>query len=221
MKKVVSLMVACLVLVSAFALFAQETVALPKPKAKGMSLADALKKVLSDRVYADKALAIPDLSYVLWVTAGNRFGVDTYTGASRTYPSAFGIYPVRMYLLVGKVDGVKPGFYQYAAADHGLKLLKEGDFRTQVVEGSQYALFAAQAPATLVVTADLGKISGERGRTVYLPMEVGYVAQTMRLAAASAGLSSGIIGSFEPAKAKALFGIKDEPILLLPFGYPR
>jgi SagB-type dehydrogenase family enzyme len=145
------------------------------------------------------------------------------SSASKTYPSAFGIYPVRVYLLVGAVEGINPGIYQYVQAGHGLKMLKEGDHRKESIEGSTYARFIAQAPATVVLAADFAAMTaafGERGRSLYLPVEVGHLSQTLRLTATAVGLSVGIVGAFDPARIKDLFGISEEPLLFLPLGYP-
>jgi nitroreductase len=104
-----------------------------------------------------------------------------------------------------------------------LRLLKEGDRRKESIQGSTFARFVAQAPPTMVLAADFTSITaafGERGRTVYLPVEAGHLSQTLRLSAAASGMSSGIVGAFDPARIKALFGIKEEPLLLLPMGYP-
>ena len=219
-------MLAVLPLVALFPVLvatAQSFFPLPRPRVpRVMSFEDVLNRIRTDRDYSPRPLRIVDLSYVLWAAGGGRFDADAVNGASRTYPSAFEMYPVRLYLLVGAVEGFKPGIYQYLPVGHRLKRLKEGDHRKESVKGSMYGGFVARAPATVVLAADSGPMSamfGERGRGLYLPLEVGHLSQTLRLAAASAGISVGIVGAFHHGRIKCLLGIQEEPLLLLPLGY--
>jgi nitroreductase len=92
-----------------------------------------------------------------------------------------------------------------------------------MVEGAPYGGYAAQAPATVVPAVDLERASGswgEQEKAVWFPVEVGFLTQTMRLAATAADLSFGIVGGFGPVRIKKLFGIKEGLFLLLPFGCP-
>jgi SagB-type dehydrogenase family enzyme len=223
MKKFLVVAVACWVLIPALLVTSQEVLTLPKPQSRNtVGFEEVLNKVQTDRTYNSRPLSLSDFSYVLWSAAGNRFNTDAVSSASKTYPSGLGIYPVRMHVLVGNVEGVKSGIYLYLPPEHGLKLLKAGDNRKKAVEGSTYASFVALAPATVVLAADYGSVSGlgERGRSVFLPFEVGQVAQMLRLGAAASGLAVGISGGFNPTLIKDLFGIAEEPFVLLPFGYP-
>jgi len=222
MKKILIVAVACWVLIPTLLATSQDVLTLPKPPSRNtIGFEEVLNKIQTDRAYSSRPISLSDFSYVLWSAAGNRFNTDAVSGASKTYPSALGIYPVRIYVLVGNVEGVKPGIYLYLSSEHGLKLLKAGDNRKNAVEGSPYAGFVALAPATVALASDYNVVSGlgERGRSVVLPFEVGQVSQMLRLGAAASGLEVGIVGDFDPIRIKTLFGIAEEPFVLLPFGY--
>lgn len=126
--------------------------------------------------------------------------------------------------MAADVEGMVPGVYQYFPASHSLKKIKEGDLRREAVKGSPYAGFVRQAPVTVVLAAEYGWTStafGERGRSLYVPLDVGHVSQTLRLAAAAAGLVGGIAGEFDHVAVKELLGIPEEPLLLIALGYPK
>lgn len=66
-----------------------------------------LEKRFSCRSFQDKGLDLNDIATILWATAGKKY--DSLSGASRTIPSAGAIYPIELYLVVGKnaVDKLK------------------------------------------------------------------------------------------------------------------
>ena len=79
-------------------------------------------------------------------------------------------------------------------------------------------------PATVVLAAEYDWTStafGERGRVLYVPLDAGHVSQTLRLAAAAAGLAVGIAGQFDHARIRDMLAIREEPLLLLTLGHPR
>jgi hypothetical protein len=112
-----------LALFPGFQAIAEDLIILPKPHLEEtVSLEEALNRSQTVRNYSEKPLDISELSYVLWAAEGRRY--DAVTSATRTYPSAGRVYPVRLYVLVANVEAIKPGVYQYVSADHALKLLK-------------------------------------------------------------------------------------------------
>ncbi len=203
---------------------AADFLVLPKPDVPTPgSLEDTLNRVRTEREYSAQPLLLPQLASVLWAGGGNRY--DAMSGASsRTYPSAGNIYPVRVYVVAGVVEGLKPGIYQYLPTEHVLKILKPGDHRRELVEGSGQAGFAALAPATVVLAADYGWTTtafGERGKNLYVPLDAGHVSQSLRLAATAVGLAVGMAGQFDHAQVQDLLGITDEPLLILTLGHHR
>jgi SagB-type dehydrogenase family enzyme len=197
---------------------AQEVVKLPTPDLKAnASFAEVVNTAKTMAAISNDPLPLADLSYILWIAGGRTFTVDTVSGASRAYPSAFNSYPIRLYVLAGNVTGLKAGIYQYVVEDHGLKLLVTGDQRATSIKGAGYAGSVAFQPATIVLAADTAKYgTGDRQR--WLQQELGALAEVVSLTAASRGRAINIVSEVDPAKAKALFKSQDDPLLFLPIG---
>lgn len=197
-----------------------DIVVLPKPGVIRVALDEALGRLKTERAYADRALSLDQIATLLWAATGRKQTVDALTAATRTYASAAGIYPLRMYVVVGAVQGMNPGVYEYLQKDHALKLLKPGDIREEIAIASQ--LFVYQAPITFFLAADYKATTeefGDRGKHLYIPIEAGAASQNLRISAAALGLSVGIAGQFDHTEMKELLNINDDPLLLLTVGY--
>lgn len=224
MKK---LSVICLLVVGLMpaVLFAEgETVVLPRMGLPKITLDEALGRLKIERAYADRPLSLNQVSTLLWIAAGRKQAVDALTTATRTYASAGGIYPLRIFVVVGAVEKMDPGVYDYLQNDHALKNIQLGDFREDIAIAASAALFVAQAPITLLLTAGYKPTTdmfGDRGKQLYIPFEAGAAFQNLRIAALSLGLSVGIAGEFDHSEMQELLGIKDDPLLLLSVGYSK
>ena len=53
-------------------------------------------------------------------------------GGFRTTPSAGGLYPLEIYIVVGKVQGLVPGLYKYIPNGHKIMSVINGDVRSEV-----------------------------------------------------------------------------------------
>lgn len=74
---------------------------LPAPRYSGnISVEEAIYKRRSIRTYKDEPLTLKQVSQLLWAGGGKT--IDGITGPTRAYPSAGGIYPLEIYLVVGK-----------------------------------------------------------------------------------------------------------------------
>jgi SagB-type dehydrogenase family enzyme len=207
-----------LLLVQSSALFADGETPLPKPQRQdSVSLEEAFNRSRTGRTYSGEPLTLDELSAVLWATAGKRY--DAVTAATRTYPSAHGRYPIAFYLVAGAVETVEPGIYRYDWRAHSLKLLKPGDYRAQLADSYPYALFAAKAPATIVLSVVYRDSDEEKENNLYVPLDAGHASQNLRLQAAALDLVAGIAGEFDASAVKALLGIEETPILFLTLGH--
>jgi SagB-type dehydrogenase family enzyme len=202
-----------------------ETVKLPEPVPSGrVSLETALNQRRSVRTFLGTSVSIRDVSQLLWACAGRR--MDGVSGASRTYPSAGGIYPLKVYLIAGKVQTLGEGIYQYRPDPHELVLLKTGDYRRRLAAAAVGQQFVAEAPLCIVMTAQYRKterVYGLRGQDRYVPMEAGHAAENLYLQAASLGMGTVAVGSFLDGRISTLLDLDDdeEPLYLLPVGWPR
>ena len=82
---------------------------LPRPLIDGTtSVEKALRQRRSIRQYKNQAIALSDLSQILWAAQGM-----TGSGGRRTTPSAGALYPIDVYVVVGAVSGLADGTYAY------------------------------------------------------------------------------------------------------------
>ena len=202
---------------------AQDLVALPAPRYRGeVSVEQALSSRKIVRQFKEEAIQLEELSQLLWAAGGSKF--DGVTTATRTYPSAGGIYPLGIYLVAGWVTKVDSGIYEYLWRDHALKRVKAGDFRSDLALAALRQGFVAQAPVILIITADYRRTEGkygQRGRDRYVPLDAGHASQNLHLQATALHLATATVGAFSDVKVKRILDLDDEePILIIPVGRP-
>lgn len=197
---------------------------LPEPMLDGdVSLERAIHKRRTVRSFDRKALALKQLSQLLWAAQG----ITETGGFKRAAPSAGALYPMDVYAVVGRdcIEKLDPGVHHYSPADHALSLVQEGDRRRDVAEASLWQMWMADAPLTLVITAEYSRIMVKyRQRGIrYAMIEAGHIGQNIFLECQGMGLEAGIVGAFEDEKVVQVMGIKrtHEPLLIMPVGYKR
>lgn len=203
----------------------KESIRLPSPRHKGeVSVEEAIFKRRSIRYYKEEPLTLAEVSQLLWAAGGKT--IDGITGPTRAYPSAGGIYPLEIYLVVGNVKDLANGIYHYGWEGHTISLLKEGDFRQQLTQAALGQRMIANAPASLVFTAVYSRTTsryGKRGEVRYVPMDMGGAGQNVHLQAEALGLGTVIIGAFSDEAVKEILGVKDKgetPLYIMPIGKP-
>ncbi|MCM8772129.1 MAG: SagB/ThcOx family dehydrogenase [Candidatus Omnitrophica bacterium] len=193
-----------------------EVINLPPPSFKGkISVEEALKTRRSIRSYKNSPLNLKELSQILWASDGK-----TVDWGGRTAPSAGATYPLEIYVVVGNVEGLKPGLYYYDIDNHSLKLVKEGDLRNQLSISALGQSSVRNAPIVIVIAGVFERTTsryGKRGER-YVFMEVGHVGQNIHLQAESLGLGTVMIGAFEDEKVKKVLGINEDVFYLCPVG---
>jgi hypothetical protein len=108
----------------------QETLTIPLPRSEnitvpGRDLRSAIELRRSVRHYARDPLTIPELAYLCWCTQGI-VDVKAPFFTLRNVPSAGGRHALETYLLINRVDGIKPGLYRYLAFSHSLVTIDTG-----------------------------------------------------------------------------------------------
>ena len=198
-----------------------KVIKLPLPKHKGkVSVEEAIFKRRSIRRYKNEPLTLENVSQLLWAAGG--MTVDAITGATRSYPSAGGIYPLKIYLVAGEVDNLTSGIYHYSWGDHTINQVKAGDLRLQLMSSALGQRMVGDAPISIVITAVYSRTTkryGKRGEIRYVPMDAGHAGQNIHLQAEALGLGTVIIGAFTDEAVKKVLGVKDEePLCIIPVG---
>jgi SagB-type dehydrogenase family enzyme len=198
-------------------------ISLPDPRLKGeMPLEQAILERRSRREFDRSPLTLEQVSQVLWAAQG-----ITEEGGLRAAPSAGALYPLDVYLVAGRetVEGLAEGAYRYLPQGHSLQPALEGDVRRDLARYSVEQMFIADAPATLVITAEYERTTqkyGERGRR-YVHMEAGHAAENVYLQAETLGLGTVTVGAFEDTRISQLLDLPSayEPLYVMPIAHPK
>ena len=189
---------------------------LPAPATdSNFSVERAINERMSIRSYKDTPLTLKEVSQLLWASQG------IVASGRRAAPSAGATYPLEIFLVAGKAEGLKPGLYKYRNKEHSLELIKEGDLTQALSAASLGQDTVLKAPATLVVAAVFERTRARYGARTerYVHMEAGHVGENIMLQATALGLGTVPVGAFNDAEVKKLLGIKEEPLYLFPVGW--
>ena len=183
-----------------------------------ISIEEALSERRSVRSYVDTSLDLGQVSQIFWAAQG----ITDPSRGYRTAPSAGALYPLEVYIIAGKINGLSPGVYRYIPEEHELIRKTEGDKRQELFEAALYQSPVKEAPAVLVFTAIFKRTTkkyGDRGiRYVY--MEAGHASQNVYLQAVSLGIGTVSIGAFDNQKVKTVLNLsqQEEPLYIMPIG---
>jgi SagB-type dehydrogenase family enzyme len=191
---------------------------LPGPeRAGGMTVWEAIGSRRSVRDFGRIPLSAAGLAQLLWASQGVTRIMGEY--ALRSAPSAGALYPVETYLSIQMVEGIGPGIYHYDVREHGLELLRQGDFRAAVAEAALDQGFLAEAAVVFAWTAVFArskwKYKERAYRYVYL--DAGHIAQNVALTAVALGLGSCQIAALYDDEVNAVLGVdgKEESIIYM------
>jgi SagB-type dehydrogenase family enzyme len=196
----------------------QSRIKLVAPREKSpTSIEEALVQRHSSRNYLPRPIQLMELAQLLWAAQGiNR------PDRSRTAPSAGALYPLEIYGLVGKVEGLETGVYHYQPGDHALIRVHDADKRAELSAAALGQLPVKNGAAVILICALYERTTrkyGERG-VYYVHMEAGHAAQNIHLQAAALDIGTVIIGAFRDNEVQEILGLaKDvKPLCLMPVG---
>jgi SagB-type dehydrogenase family enzyme len=204
-----------LLLALSTSLFAQSPISLPAPKLDGtVSVEKALAERRSFREFTADSLSLPEFSQLVWAAQG-----ITSDKGKRTAPSAMATYPLEVYAVVKRVQGLPSGVYQYVPQGHTLTVLRAGDpgkdfsaaFSQAIAEKCAAAVIINWSPA---ITGDKYKDRAER----FAAFEAGHACQNVLLEAQALGLGAVPAAGFEDAALKKFLGVSTEPLYIIPIG---
>jgi len=199
------------------------TISLPGPRLKGeMTLEEAILQRRSRRDFKNSPLTLGEVSQVLWAAQG----ITAETGL-RAAPSAGALYPLELYLVVGKegVEGLGEGVYHYLPQSHSLEPTLAGDVRQTLARLSLQQMWIAEAPLSLLITAEYERTTkkyGDRG-VRYVHMEAGHAGQNVYLQAEALGLGTVTVGAFQDEEISQALNLPQSYSLLyvMPIGHPE
>lgn len=163
----------------------------------------------SVREYSEESLTLKELSWLLWCTQGVKEIVDR-PATLRTVPSAGARHPFETYLLVNRVEGLKPGLYRFLAIDHKLLEvnLDEG-LVNKVAEANWSVEMLKKSGVIFIWVAVQYRMTyryGNRGYR-YMYLDAGHVCQNLYLSAEAVGFGVCAVGGFYDDRINCLLNL--------------
>lgn len=174
-------------------------VALLPPPNPRTPLLDILQRRHTSREYASRSVDRQTLSDLLWAA----FGVNRPNG-KRTAPVAHDWPYLQLYLVDSE------GAYRFNAKQHGLELVKTGDFRGLTGMSS--------APVNLVFAVDdngYGPDTSDEQKTLFSAVTAGAIMQNVYLFCAANNLNTGVRSDFDKARLHKAIGLAASQTLIL------
>jgi len=193
-----------------------DTVELPDGGPPENALEQAIADRRSARAFSGAAIDRRELARLLLYS----YGVTQPASGYRAVASGGALYPLELYAVALRVDGLEPAVYHYDPASHRLDVVGRGDFLPRLSRCIWLDdVDAAGAAVVLVITAFFARSTSkyrDRGYRMIL-MEAGEVAQNLGLLATAMGLASCALGGFLDNELAALLGADGfEEAALLP-----
>lgn len=193
-----------------------ETIKLPPPREKSnVSIEEALWKRQSIRSFASQVPTWEQVAQLLWAAQGvNRPDLN-----KRTAPSAGGVYPMVLYVVLPQ------GIYRYVPEDHTAVPMKAGDTKKYLSEAGleQSTLYAS--PCVFVFCAEVEKTRAKFKdyASRYIFEEAGHAAQNILLQSISLGMGGVPIGAIVGSEAQKALGIplEQEVVYLIATGFEK
>ena len=197
-----------------------ELISLPeaqKISVPALDLRAAVENRRTLRKYADVALTLDELTYLLWVSQGVKH-VSSRPSTARTVPSAGARHAFETYLLVNRVQGLTPGLYRYIAIENQLVDLKAGtNINAQITQACLNQVQVANSAVTFIWVAVVERMFWryvERGYR-YLHLDAGHVCQNLALGAEQFGCGICPIAAFNDDDLNQVLGLDGKDLFVI------
>jgi len=210
----------------------EKIIELPAAREIEGGLYDALKNRRTIRQFHDTSVELQELADILFTTFGkfhNEFGekymdIEDTVSFRKTSPSAGGLHPIDAYVFVRKVENLEAGIYFYNCKDHNLRLIKLGDFQSEITHNLMGQTFANGAAFNILTVANLEIVSFkyDHSRAVLLPfLDNGHLVQTALLVATNMRLQTWMTAAICEPYFRKLLNLKQYfvPITFLAIGH--
>ena len=200
---------------------------LPVPSLKSdLSVEEAILNRRSFRDFSDESIDLKTLGQLLWAAQGVTSVVQ---GSSRsiglrTAPSAGALYPLEIYIVVKRVEGLSKGIYHYHPGtevnSHSLELELEDDVNEAFANATLGQDCIKLSAVSFIITSIDQRVADKYGDRAhrYCLIESGHAGQNILRQAESLGLGAVPVGAFYDDKVKKLLGTEAEPYYILNVG---
>lgn len=183
------------------------------------SLAEIIMGRRTCRDFGNQAIGLKELATILKYSYGISGEFDTGFGIQylRTVPSGGALYPLEIYILVNKIEGLNQALYHYRIGHSSLEKIKNVDSRYFNNIASEW-LLNSPPPAIMIVSGVLARtmIKYKERAYRYLLMEAGMLGMNITLSCEYVGLSTVMIGGYIDDETNELIGLDgiNEMVLL-------
>jgi len=147
--------------------------------------------------------AIPDLdalAQLLFLSAGVTKS-KKFAGSEVFFRAAActgALYEIELYVVCGDLPGLSAGVYHFGAAEFGLRLLREGDYRSVLTKATGNEPSVAHAPLTIICTGTYWRNAWKyRSRTYrHFGWDNGTILANLLATSTSLGLPARVIEGF-------------------------
>ena len=210
----------------------ENIIKLPAPYHDGkVSLENALNNRRSIREYSEDSLSISEISQILWAAQGITQKIENplsywrgeqWMGGLRTAPSAGGLYPIELYIAVGKVKGLSQGLYKYNPQQHTIINVLEGDKRVDISNAALKQSCIRRGAVSIIIIGVYKRTSFKYGKRAeqYVQIECGAVCQNIYLQSYALDLGTVFVGAFKDDSLKFTLNIPEDeyPLGIMPIG---
>jgi SagB-type dehydrogenase family enzyme len=182
------------------------------------SLLDLIRDRRSARIYTQEDMPLDQLSFLLWATQGVKGLRGKSYATLRTVPSGGARHPFETYLVIRKVDNLKPGVYHYLPLEHELEFLHEiDDLDAKINESLCGQSWAAKANVLFYWSMVPYRAEWRYGIYAHRValMDAGHMAENLYLACTGIGLGCCAIGAFRDELCSELFTLDGEEEFML------
>jgi len=200
-----------------------ETIILPKPDSKllKLNLFDTINKRRSVRNFSEEAITIEELSTILFYSSGvtgeYEATEDQHSMYLYAYPSAGGLMPLDLYILIKNVENIDQGIYYYNPIKHCLKSIQNFSLKSDLPIVTLCENLSKQAALSIYILGSMyltGYKYGDRGYKFML-LEAGHVAQNFYLTSTAIGVGAVASGGFLDEEILELLGLEESENFVL------
>jgi SagB-type dehydrogenase family enzyme len=190
------------------------SVRLPAPELPATPFAEVVERRRSERAYGPQSISLAELAGVLHAAYGrtHQFFPDEPPGMGpqfRAVPSGGALYPLEVYVVPWRVEGLGTGLYHFDPLRRVLEIVRRGDLAPEIRAASIYPEPATECAVLLLIAAVFWRTRfkyGLRGYRFAL-LEAGHAAHGALLASGAYGLAAVPIGGFLDARMDSILGL--------------
>jgi len=191
-----------------------------------ISLREALTRRRTVRQFTQATVSRTALARLIQAAQG-----ETGAEGRRTAPSAHALFPLRLFVVAGRVDDLETGLHAVAPASLEMTKLHGKDLRPELRAAAiGDPAWITDAACIVAIAADMigpGRHFadqppyGARGAR-YVHMEAGAAAQNLQLQAVAEGLGAVLVGGFHDEATANILGLEAPlaPLMLICVGVP-